>query len=293
MHNRATAAAVCAVLFLLSGCLAAKEERDLRTGLSVTDTSAAGIISGGTDTETGAGSAAEKSPATSAETIAIYEPAPLTAAEISALPAGTPVAYASPDPSIVDACFFYEAVSDEVFSRMQGRSYNDACTVPLSDLCYVRVLYVGFDGRTYIGELVVGTLIADDIIAVFRELYDAGYKIGKMVLVDAYDAVDDASVADNNTSAFNYRTVAGSTTLSKHALGLAVDMNPLYNPWVEQKDGGIYVDPPESAAYADRSLDCEYYISHDDLCFILFTEHGFIWGGDWKEPDYQHFQKSF
>ncbi|MBR5116787.1 MAG: M15 family metallopeptidase, partial [Lachnospiraceae bacterium] len=101
----------------------------------------------------------------------------------------------------------------------------------------------------------------------------------------------DASMIANNTSCFNYRTVAGSSNLSRHALGLAVDVNPLYNPWINYKGDGTYtVSPPEAADYADRSKDFAHKISTDDLCYQLFRDHGFYWGGNWNNPDYQHFQ---
>jgi len=221
-------------------------------------------------------------------------PAPVTAADIASLPAGSVVGEFLQSEEILSACFYYEEISDDVFARMDGKSYGKDCTVPLSDLRYVRVLYYGFDDNVHVGELVVNTKIAKDIVEVFRGLYDARYPIGKMILVDEYDADDNASMLDNNTSAFNYRTVNGTTTLSRHALGLAIDINPLYNPWIYKQDGKTVIDPPEGAQYADRTLDCEYYLDHDDLCYKLLTGRGFTWGGDWDtSKDYQHFSKSF
>ena len=98
---------------------------------------------------------------------------------------------------------------------------------------------------------------------------------------------------DNNTSCFNYRVVDGTSNLSKHALGLAIDINPFFNPYVVfQKDGSTYISPKGSETYADRSKDFAYKIDENDLCYQLFKEHGFIWGGHWNScKDYQHFQK--
>lgn len=218
-----------------------------------------------------------------------YEPSPLSAEEIADLPAGM-LLEAAPEGETLDACFNYEEISDEVFSRMKGNSYKDECDVPLSDLRYVRVLYRDFDGNARIGELVVNRLIADDVLEIFRALYDADYRIGKMVLIDDYGGDDNLSMADNNTSSFNYRIVNHSTVLSRHAYGLAIDLNPLYNPWIYVKDGETITDPPSGAAYADRMLDLPYLIDHEDLAYQLFKEHGFVWGGDWDgSKDYQHF----
>jgi hypothetical protein len=99
---------------------------------------------------------------------------------------------------------------------------------------------------------------------------------------------------DNNTSCFNYRVVEGSTSLSKHAYGLAIDINPLYNPYITyENDGSLSVSPASAKAYADRSISFPYKIDENDLCYKLFTEHGFTWGGNWNSvKDYQHFQKA-
>lgn len=137
--------------------------------------------------------------------------------------------------------------------------------------------------------------IADDLLDIFRKLFDVGYRIERIVLVDDYGADDDASMAANNSSCFNTRFIAGTRKLSKHGLGMAVDINPLYNPYVKTLDGKLRVWPESARAYAfDRDVrnDIPFKICHDDLCFKLFVEHGFVWGGDWiNVKDYQHFEK--
>ncbi len=99
---------------------------------------------------------------------------------------------------------------------------------------------------------------------------------------------------DNNTSCFNYRVVDGTTNLSKHALGCAIDINPVYNPYVGFNKGGsgeTYISPKGSEVYADRSQNFPYKIDENDLCYKLFIKHGFTWGGNWNScKDYQHFQ---
>ncbi|MEI8200678.1 MAG: M15 family metallopeptidase [Eubacteriales bacterium] len=227
------------------------------------------------------------------ESIFVTEAAPITPESIAALPAGTIVDEFLSNADVVNGCFYYEEISDAVFARMENNSYKADCTVPLSDLRYVRVLYYGFDESVHIGELVVSKKIAQDMIEIFRGLYDAKYQIGKMVLVDDYGADDNLSMAENNTSAFNYRMVVGTSKLSNHALGLAIDVNPLYNPWIYVLDGKDIIDPPSGAQYADRSLGNPHYLDHDDLCYQLFIGHGFTWGGDWSSSkDYQHFSKT-
>ena len=126
---------------------------------------------------------------------------------------------------------------------------------------------------------------------IFKQLYEAGYEIEKIRLIDEYDADDEKSMSDNNSSAFNFRYISYSTKLSKHALGLAVDINTLYNPYVKYVDGRRNVEPANAEKYTDRSIEFPHKIDHGDLCYKVFTEHGFEWGGDWEHAkDYQHFE---
>lgn len=189
--------------------------------------------------------------------------------------------------------FSYEPINDEVKQRIYGLSYKEDCTVPYEELRYVRVRYIDFDGLMQEGELICNKAIAQDLVEIFYELYQASYPIEKIRLIDEYNADDDLSCLDNNTSCFNYRVVGGSTNLSKHALGLAIDINPFYNPYVTYPNGVERISPPGSEPYADRSLDFPYKIDENDLCYQLFAAHGFTWGGHWKTlKDYQHFQKA-
>ncbi len=193
----------------------------------------------------------------------------------------------------LDSLFYSLEISNEVQRRILGCSYQENETISLGELRYLRVLYLGFDGETHVGELIVNQSIAKDILEIMSELYRQSYPIERMVLVDAYGADDESSMSDNNTSAFNYREVAGTSTLSKHALGLAIDINPRYNPYVKQGEGGeLLVSPANGAEYADRNREFPYKIAKGDICLRLFQEHGFFWGGDWNySKDYQHFEK--
>lgn len=192
-----------------------------------------------------------------------------------------------------DTDFYVSDIPNSVWKNMQGKSYSEDCTVERKDLRYVHVLYVDFGGRTREGELIVNKLIAEDVLDIFKQLYEAEYPIEKIALIDEYDGDDELSMSDNNTSAFNFRTIAGTDIVSKHGLGLAVDINPFYNPQLKETGSGIEVSPEDAISYADRSVDFLYKIDHDDLCYRLFTEHGFEWGGDWEtSKDYQHFEYS-
>lgn len=194
----------------------------------------------------------------------------------------------------VDA-FYHMPLTDELKEYITGRSYPDTdepLQISYEDLAYVHVLHYDFEGQIQEGELICNQAIAQDLTEIFKELYDNQYPIEKIRLIDAYDADDDASMEDNNTSCFNYRVVEGKTTLSNHSYGLAIDVNPFYNPYVRTKDGNTLVSPEDAVPYADRSADFPYKIDENDLCCQLFAEHGFTWGGNWNSvKDYQHFEK--
>ena len=188
--------------------------------------------------------------------------------------------------------FFISEIPDDIFEKMQGKSYKADCTLPRENLRYIHVLHVGFDNQVHEGELVVNKDIADDVLEIFKELYESGYQIEKVRLVDEYNADDEASMSDNNSSAFNFRFISHTTKISKHGMGMAVDINTLYNPYVKTVDGELSIEPANAADYVDRSKAFSHKIDHGDLCYKLFTEHGFEWGGDWTHSkDYQHFEK--
>lgn len=195
---------------------------------------------------------------------------------------------------IVNELFFREDIGEEIKNRIMNISYKENTNVELNDLDYIRILHIGFDGNTHVGELIVNKAISSDIISIMKELYKDSYPIEKMKLIDDYNGDDVASMADNNSSGFNYRVIANTTNLSNHAKGMAVDINPLYNPYITwDSKGNMNVSPESSMPYVNREEDFVGKIDKNDLCYKLFTLHGFTWGGDWtKVKDYQHFEKT-
>ncbi len=193
----------------------------------------------------------------------------------------------------IDRWFSVSEIPDDVFASMQGKSFKAECTVPRSELRYLRVLHKDAEGRSIVGEMVVNRSIALDVTEILRKLYEAGYPIERMRLIDLYDADDERSMQANNSSSFNFRFISHTTKVSKHGAGLAVDINPLYNPYHKVlKDGTEVVEPATGRPYLDRRNAFAYKICEDDLCCRLFKERGFEWGGDWKTcKDYQHFEK--
>ena len=219
----------------------------------------------------------------------------------SPTPTATPEPTPTPDPyegqkrvsHKKDDRFFYVTLTDELKDRITGMSYpapGQPCRVKYEDLRYVRIRYVDFDGVDREGELMVNRRVADDVIDIFYQLYQAQYPLASVKLVDDYGEVadDNLSMADNNTSAFCYRQVTGSKKLSWHSFGAAIDINPVQNPYIN----GSRVSPPEGREYLNRRDKRPYMIDHSDLCYKVFKAHGWKWGGDFSgDKDYQHFYK--
>ena len=187
-----------------------------------------------------------------------------------------------------DAVFVSEPIPFEIQERMKDVSLPQDAGIDISDLRYLTLPYYDFEGQVQQGEMVCNVKIAKDLIAVFRELFEKQYQFCSIRLIDDFGGSDEASMLANNTSCFNYRTKSGSSALSSHALGLAVDVNPMQNPFV--KRGKVY---PETATdFVNRNLDFAHKIDTQDACYKSFKAHGFRWGGLWRSAkDYQHFEK--
>ena len=225
--------------------------------------------------------------------VEIGTPTP-TPTEAPSFVSPTPTPIPSPTP-VIDYTddFYMTRITDDILKRIEGKSYPKGATISIDDLRWLHVMHYGFDGEVHEGEIIVNHEVAHDVLEIFKELFEIKYPIEKIRLIDEYNAEDEASMEDNNTSAFCYRTIAESDTLSNHAKGLAIDINPLYNPYIyERNDGSIFLQPENAGDYVDREADNPYYIKKDDACYQIFINHGFTWGGDWKtKKDYQHFER--
>ena len=177
---------------------------------------------------------------------------------------------------------------ERVTARDLPYSWHRGCPVAPAQLRRVRLRYVGFDGRSHLGALDVNARAVRDVVGVFRTLYRARFPIRSMRPVDAYRGSDDRSAAADNTSAFNcrYAVAPGPKRWSVHAFGLAVDVDPVENPYLE----GGRVHPRAGRAYLDRSRYRPGMAVRNGLLVRAFASVGWQWGGRWSDsPDYQHF----
>ena len=189
--------------------------------------------------------------------------------------------------------FRIQEIDAKLFQRIYKKSYKEDCTIPKEDLRYLTVLHYNLNQEICLGELICNKKISTDLLNIFQTLFEAKYPIARMVLIDEYNADDEASMRANNTSCFNFRRVAGTNVLSNHSKGLAIDINPLYNPFVKQRKGKTLYQPSTAKQYINRNARFPYKIDHNDLCYKLFKHYGFTWGGDWRSlKDFQHFEKN-
>lgn len=209
--------------------------------------------------------------------------------------AATPSPFVAPAPSTVASSSAgpppapARGAVEPVTAAELGPTWRPDCPVGPEQLRRVDVDHIGFDGQTHRGELIVHEDLVPDVIAIFEQLYRLGYPVEKVRTVDHYpDADDELSMEDNNTSGFNCRLIPGTSEWSPHAYGRAIDINTRLNPCLY---AGGYFEPQNAAAYLDRSRTDAGLIHDGDPAERAFTDRGWQWGGDWKTPDYQHFER--
>lgn len=174
--------------------------------------------------------------------------------------------------------------------KERPHSWQEESPIPMEALCRISLNHYDFDGLVKEGELVVHKRVADNVVEIFKELFETGYPIEKIALIDRYGSDDLLSTSDNNTSAYCCRRVTGrDEEWSLHSYGLAIDINPLLNPYQR----GQTVVPTQGAPFLDRSISCRGVIRQDDSCHRAFAKRGWSWGGQWGDSrgyvDYQHF----
>ncbi|MCL1996860.1 MAG: M15 family metallopeptidase [Defluviitaleaceae bacterium] len=155
-------------------------------------------------------------------------------------------------------------------------------------LAYLTLTHIDFQGNRRLGQMIVAAQIAEEVLEIFQEIYEAQWPIERIRLIDFYDATDYYSMHDNNSVGFNYRNIAGTNTLSRHGMGMAIDINPVQNPYQR----GQTIWPLIGADYLDRNNVRPGMITRGDAVYTAFISRGWIWGGNWTSPrDYHHFER--
>jgi hypothetical protein len=184
--------------------------------------------------------------------------------------------------------FQYKSIPEEIKEKIVGCSWREGSPVKINSLKYLTITYYGFDDKAHLGELILNESVASEVVEIFKELYNIKYPIHKIKLIDDYGGSDELSMKDYNSSAFCYREIIDSKKISKHAYGLAIDINPVENPYVKGKE----ILPDIGKEFIDRANIRKGMITKEDPCYKAFKKRGWSWGGDWTSlKDYQHFEK--
>jgi len=184
--------------------------------------------------------------------------------------------------------FTAEPLPEHIINQITGVSFHDNAPFDYDHLAYLTITHIDFTGKSRIGNMIVAASIAEEVLDIFREIYEYGFPIANMRLIDYYAADDYYSMADNNSVGFNFRLIAGTDVLSRHAFGMAIDINPVQNPFIR----GDVILPIEGANYLDRTHIRPGMIVPGDVVYRAFTSRGWTWGGHWSVPiDYHHFER--
>jgi hypothetical protein len=210
-------------------------------------------------------------------------------------PAGAPAlpSASPPAPCRSSACwdeaFAVRPLSTDLAARMRGTVWRPGCPVGLEALREVHVAHATSSTAVERGMLVVHADVAADVVAAFRELLDAGFIIERVASATLYDGDDLALMDANVTSGFNCRRITGGTSFSPHSWGIAIDINPKWNPWV--RDGRVL--PPSGKEWVEhRGLDRPGLLVEGSAAVDAFESRGWTWGGRWRRPrDWQHVEK--
>ena len=201
---------------------------------------------------------------------------------------GTYIVETQPPTAATQVIFTAEAIPPHIAQQIYGSSFHSNPHFGMDHLAYLTITHVDFDGQRQHGHLIVAASIAQEVLDIFYDIYTAQFPIARVRLIDYYAAGDYYSMADNNSVAFNYRVIAGTNRLSRHAWGMAIDINPIQNPYLR----GNTLWPAAGAPYLDRSNLRPGMIAPGCPVYVAFTSRGWIWGGHWTSPiDYHHFER--
>ena len=192
----------------------------------------------------------------------------------------------------------FSPIPPSIQKKMQGYTWHKGCPFPLNRFVYLTMSYWGFDHQPHVGHMIILNQLGPETLSIFRALYKIHFPIEKMQLPYVYKSKDDwPSTEANNSVGFFCRL--DQQTLGKfssHSFGIAIDLNPRYNPsQVASKRGGknITIQPLNGKQYFQQHFGHEGMIEPGDKVVRIFAAHGWMWGGYWGKPevDYMHFQK--
>ena len=178
-----------------------------------------------------------------------------------------------------------ELPAEVQLSMKNSRVWSEECPVPMSKLRLLELSHYNFANQVVVGKMVVLDSVAEFVVSIFKELFALKFPIHNIGLVDEYNGDDELSMAANNSSCFNFRKIDGSELLSMHSYGLAIDINPVQNPFIQDNK----ISPLAGKVFVNRESEV---VGMVEPIIDIFYKYGFtVWGGSWTTPiDYHHFQ---
>jgi hypothetical protein len=181
------------------------------------------------------------------------------------------------------------SIPKKIQLQMQNSPWHHRCPINLDELAYIKMTYWGYDNKTHVGVLITNNALAEEVVDIFKVLYNHRFPIQQMAPMDFFNNDDHASMEANNTSSFNCRSVSGYPGLfSQHSYGRAIDINPLINPYIKKNS----ILPINAGQFVDRKKPYPGKITKPSVIYNEFIKYGWDWGGNWYDvQDYQHFEK--
>ena len=196
---------------------------------------------------------------------------------------------APPEPASADATI--SRIPDDQWAAMRRAGVvREGCPAGREDLRRVEVNFHDWKGGVERGVLVVNRDVAGDIADIFTEIFNRRFPIRSMRPIEQFGGDDNASMAADNTSAYNCRTAAQANSNaadSPHANGRAVDINPRENPWLDPRCDCFMPTGTHAARTPGKGK-----ILEGGPVWRAFTKRGWIWQ-DIATPDYQHFDTGY
>ena len=183
-------------------------------------------------------------------------------------------------------------IPNEIIKSMMDKSvWTKNCPIDITRLKLLELSHYNFDYEVCNGQMVTLDKVSKNVLCIFQELFSLKFPIHSIKLMDEFDGNDKLSMSANNSSCFNFRNIEGTNTVSMHSYGLAIDVNPVQNPYIitDGKTSSVQILPEKSTDFLNRTNQRAGMV---EPIVKIFAKHGFSqWGGDWKSPiDYHHFQ---
>lgn len=177
--------------------------------------------------------------------------------------------------------------------KIVSATFPDKFPLTTDDLRMVYVEFLGFDNKAHQGTLIVNQSVANDVLKVFQKLNKEKFPIRRMDAIFGLQNIKGNNLSiyeQDNTVAFHARKeVSNRDKWSQHAYGLAVDLNPVENPYVSRKS----ITPPAGKNFLNRNEVRMGMVALNNVAYNAFAEIGWKWGGNWRTiKDYMHFSKT-